>query len=119
MFRMNFGFREYWHKIGVSCPSWNDMIVNMLVVTRASTFSKIKPYIKTVRSVYVTENLDTFFGEFGDFQRLVFIKRGNASKVAIGRHHKVTIVIWENIHDNKAVLPLEKNKIFFIIAGFW
>lgn len=119
MFWMDFGFRENRHEISVPCPSRNNMIVNMFIVTRAGAFPQIESHIETIGIVYVAENLDTIISKRSHFSRLIFIQSRNTSKVAMRRDHKVTVIIWEYIHQYKAVFSLKKDEMFFIISRFW
>ena len=48
VFRVDFGFSQNGHEIGVACPSGNDVAMNVLVITCSSRFTDIISNVKTI-----------------------------------------------------------------------
>jgi hypothetical protein len=61
--RVDFGFPQNGHEISVAGPSWNDVAMNVLVITCSSRFPDIIPNVKTIGIDYGTQYLDTFAGQ--------------------------------------------------------
>ena len=87
VFRVNFGFPQHGHEIGVACPSGNDVAMNVLVIPRTSRFTDIISNIKTIRINHRTQYLDTFVGQLVQFRAFVSILLGQTPDMTKGRYH--------------------------------
>ena len=63
VFRVDFGFSQNGHEIGVACPSGNDVAMNVLVITCPSSLTDIISNVKTIRIDHCRQYLDTFVGQ--------------------------------------------------------
>jgi hypothetical protein len=119
MFWMDFSFPQDRHEIGVSRPSGNDVAMNMFIIPGSSSFTDIVANVKALRVDHGPKYFNRPTCQVIHFLDFLGILRGQAPYMSEGRHHYVSGIIGEDIHDYKSRLASMKNIIFGVIICFW
>ncbi len=84
MFRLDFGFCQHRHEVGVACPAGHDVCVKVFVKAGPSAFADVVTDIETIGMIHLAQDVDGFLKQLARFDHLVLAEFGKTGEVAIG-----------------------------------
>jgi hypothetical protein len=91
----------------------------MFIIPGSSSFADIVANVKALRIYHSSKYFNRPTDQVIHFLDFVGILRGQAPYMSESRHHYVSGIIREYIHDDKSRLASMKNVILGVIISFW